>query len=188
MIEEIDKILTEAETKMKASVEATQRELSTIRTGVANAAILANVTVEAYGTRLKLNEVATISTPEPRLLMVTPWDKSLVPQVERAILTSDLGLTPTSDGAIIRIPIPALTEERRKELARLVSKKVEEGKVAVRNVRREANEKLRALEKQHKIGEDDLKRAMDDVQELTDKHVEMLDEAQKAKQEEILQA
>lgn len=182
----IQAIEDEAESKMRASLEATQRELSTIRTGVASAALLSNIYVEAYDTRIRLNELATISTPEPRLLMVSPWDRSLVPQVERAILTSDLGLTPTSDGAIIRIPVPPLTEERRRDLVRLTKRKVEEGKVAIRNIRREANDKLKALQKDGQISEDDLHRAMDRIQELTNAHCQMLDEAQAAKEHEIL--
>lgn len=183
---EIQRLLKEMEKKMEASVQATQEELTTIRTGVANAALLNHLQVDAYGTKMRLPELATVSTPEPRLLMITPWDRSLLQAIERSIMTSDLGLNPSDDGAIIRLAIPPLTEERRHELAKVVGKRAEEGKVAVRNVRRDAVEHFRHMEKNHKMGEDELHRLQNEIQKTTDRYIAKLDELRANKEKEIL--
>lgn len=172
---------------MKKGVEATVREFAGVRTGRASVALVQGITVEYYGTPTPLPQVATIATPETRLLTIQPWDQSLVPAVEKAILKSDLGITPVNDGRIIRIGIPPLTEERRKELVRIVRRMTEEGRVVIRNVRRDANEKLKALEKQKQISEDELKKATDAVQKLTDKYIKEMDMALASKEKEILE-
>lgn len=172
---------------MKKAVEATVREFAGVRTGRASAALVQGITVDYYGTPTPLQQVATVATPETRLLTIQPWDQSLVPAVEKAILKSDLGITPASDGRIIRIVIPPLTEERRKELVRIVRRMTEEGRVAIRNIRRDANEKLKSLEKQKQISEDDLKKATDVVQKMTDKYIKELDMALASKEKEILE-
>jgi ribosome recycling factor len=182
-----EKQLLEVRHRMKAAVDHTRAELASIRTGRANPALLDKVTVNYYGTMLPINQVANISAPEPRLLVVAPWDKSMVPEIQKAITTSDLNLNPSSDGAVLRIPLPTLTEERRKELVKVVGKKTEEGKVAVRNIRREGIEELRKREKKHEISEDDLHRAQDEVQQFTDDFVAQLDELHIAKEEELME-
>jgi len=175
------------ESKMQHALEASRRDFATIRTGRANPGILDKIMVEAYGQHLPLNQVATIAAPEPRLLVVSPWDKTLLGAIRNAITRSDLGLNPLPDPNILRIPLPPLTEERRKELAKMVSKKTEEAKVAVRNVRRDAIEELRKMEKAHEISEDDLKRAQEQVQKLTDKYILELDRVHDAKVAEIME-
>lgn len=182
-----EKQLLEIRHRMKAAVDHTRAELASIRTGRANPALLDKVTVNYYGTMLPVNQVANISAPEPRLLVVAPWDKSMVPEIQKAITTSDLNLNPSSDGAVLRIPLPTLTEERRKDLVKVVGKKTEEGKVAIRNVRREGIEELRKREKKHEISEDDLHRVQDEVQQLTDDFVAQLDELRIAKEEELME-
>ncbi len=179
--------LDRAEASMKKGVEATVREFAGVRTGRASTALVQGITVDYYGTPTPLQQVATVATPETRLITIQPWDQSLVPAIEKAILKSDLGITPANDGRIIRIAIPPLTEERRKELVRIVRRMTEEGRVAIRNVRRDANEKLKALEKQKKISEDDLKKATDSVQKLTDKYIKEIDMALASKEKEILE-
>ncbi|MFQ5802485.1 MAG: ribosome recycling factor [Candidatus Methylomirabilales bacterium] len=180
-------VLNRAETFMRKGVEATVREFAGVRTGRASTALLQGITVEYYGTPTPLQQVATVATPETRLITIQPWDQSLVPAIEKAILKSDLGITPASDGRIIRIAIPSLTEERRKELVRIVRRMTEEGRVAIRNNRRDANEKLKALEKQKQISEDDLKKATDSVQKLTDKYIKEVEMALANKEKEILE-
>lgn len=172
---------------MKKAVEATVREFAGVRTGRASAALVQGITVDYYGTPTPLQQVATVATPETRLLTIQPWDQSLVPAVEKAILKSDLGITPANDGRIIRIAIPPLTEERRKDLVRIVRRMTEEGRVAIRNIRRDANEKLKALEKQKQISGDDLKKTIDSVQKLTDKYIREIDMALASKEKEILE-
>ncbi len=176
----IDLVLSEAEEKMKKAIEALRHEMSTIRTGRANPALLDRVQVEYYGSALPVNQVATISVPEPRLLMIAPWDKGALGPIERAIIKSDLGLNPTNDGNVIRLSIPYLTEERRRDLIKILKKYTEEGKVAIRNIRREANENLKSFEKEHEISEDDCKRGQEQVQKLTDKHIAEVDALEKA--------
>jgi len=175
-----------AEKKMKATVEATRHDLATIRTGRASLAILDGITVDYYGTPTPLNQVATLSVPDPSLITLQPWEPKLLGEIERAVLKSDLGLTPANDGKIIRLPIPSLTEERRKQLAKKVHQLGEEGKTIIRQHRREANEHLKALLKDKKMSEDDEKRGLEQIQDLTDRSVKQVDELVQHKEKEIL--
>lgn len=172
---------------MKAAVAAAKRDFAGIRTGRASTALLDRITVDYYGVSTPLNQLAAISAPEPRLLTVQPWDKTQMQAIEKAILQSDLGLTPTSDGSIIRIAIPQLTEERRRELVRVVRKEAEDKRVVVRNTRRDANDELKKLEKEKAISEDDSRRAQEKVQELTDRYVREIDQLLEAKEKEIME-
>ena len=183
----IDDVLTDASRRMDKTVEATRHEFTTVRTGRASTALLDRVQVEAYGTRMPLNQLATISVPEPRMLTITPFDKSTMRDIERAIQESDLGLTPSNDGQMIRLPIPQLTEERRKELVRQVRHMAEEGRVSARNVRRDALHQLKEAEKNGETGADDVHRAEDRLQKVTDEHVHKIDDALKAKEAEIME-
>jgi ribosome recycling factor len=183
----IDDVLTDASRRMDRSVETAKHEFTTIRTGRASAALLDRVQVSAYGTKMPVNQLATISVPEPRLLTITPFDKSIMKDIERAIQESDLGLTPANDGQIIRLPIPQLTEERRKELVKQVRHMAEEGRVAARNVRRDALHNLKKLEQDGEAGADDVHRAEDRLQKVTDEHVHKIDAALKAKEAEIME-
>ena len=180
-------VLNRAEASMRKGVEATVREFAGVRTGRASTALVQGIAVDYYGTPTPLHQVATVATPETRLITIQPWDQSLVPAIEKAILKSDLGITPSNDGRIIRIAVPPLTEERRKELVRIVRRMTEEGRVAIRNIRRDANEKLKSLEKQKQISEDDLKKATDSVQKLTDKYIKEIEMALASKEKEILE-
>jgi len=172
---------------MKKAVENLKKEFATIRAGRATPALLDKVMVNYYGTPTPVNQLSTISVPEARLLVIQPWDKSILPEIEKALLKSDLGITPTSDGTVIRLVLPQLTEERRNELVKMVRKKAEEFRVAVRNVRREANEKLKALEKNKGASEDEIKRLQEKLQKITDKFIESIDEALKNKEAEIME-
>jgi ribosome recycling factor len=172
---------------MDKSVEAIRHEFNALRTGKASTALLDLVKVEVYGTTMPLNQLATISAPEPRLLVIQPYDPSQIGAIEKALLASDLGLTPSNDGRIIRLPIPALTEERRKELVRVAHKVAEEGRVAVRNIRHEANKKVQVEEKSGDISRDDGHRLLKEIQELTDEHVKKIDETLDAKEQEIME-
>ena len=183
----IDDVLTDASRRMDKTVEATRHEFTTVRTGRASTALLDRVQVEAYGTRMPLNQLATISVPEPRMLTITPFDKSTMRDIERAIQESDLGLTPSNDGQMIRLPIPQLTEERRKELVKQVRHMAEEGRVSARNVRRDALHQLKEAEKNGETGADDVHRAEDRLQKVTDEHVHKIDEMLKRKEAEILE-
>ena len=183
----IDDVLTDASRRMDKSVETAKHEFTTIRTGRASAALLDRIQVSAYGTKMPVNQLATISVPEPRLLTITPFDKSIMKDIERAIQESDLGLTPSNDGQIIRLPIPQLTEERRKELVKQVRHMAEEGRVAARNVRRDAVHNLKKLEQDGDAGADDVHRAEDRVQKLTDEHTAKIDELLKRKEAEIME-
>lgn len=187
MSDDISNIITEADDKMKKAVLAVANEFMTVRTGRASASILDRVMVDYYGTKSVLKTVASIMVPEPQLIVIQPWDKSSLASIEKAILQSDLGLTPSNDGKVIRLPFPPLTEERRKEIVKIVKKIAEGGRVAVRNVRREANDHLKHLEKEKEISEDDLKRAQDKIQEYTDKYVSEIDDMLKVKEEEIME-
>src|SRR5690625_568487 len=187
MADQVQSVLSDAESKMQQAVQAARRELGSIRTGRANPALLDRITVDYYGTPTPLNQLASISAPEARLLVVQPWDKSSLKYVEKAILTSEIGLTPNSDGTVIRIQIPQLTEERRRDLARVARKEAEDKRVAVRNARRDANDGLKQLEKDGTISEDDCRRAQADVQELTDRYVNEIDELLASKEKEILE-
>jgi ribosome recycling factor len=179
-------MFTEISTRMTTAVERVRRDMASVRTGRASVNILDHVHVEAYGAKMPLNQVATLSVPEPSLIVVQPFDPSLMTAVERGIRISDLGLNPATDGKVIRVPIPSLTEERRKELSRHVHKQAEEGRSGVRQVRRDANERLKKLLKEHKISEDDERKGLDTVQKATDDHVQVIDELQKKKDQELL--
>jgi ribosome recycling factor len=179
--------LKDAKRRMEGAVSALSSEFASVRTGRASTALLDRITVDAYGTRTPLNQLATIHAPEPRLLTVQPFDRTIMPAVEKAIQESDLGLTPNNDGQIIRLPVPQLTEERRKEMVRLVHKMAEEGRVAVRNVRRDVLNELKRAEKDGELSRDQLKNAQDAVQKVTDAEVKAIDELMGRKEAEILE-
>ena len=183
----LELIYSDAEERMEKVINAFQRELATLRAGRATPALLDRIEVDYYGTVTPLNQLAGVSAPESRLLVIQPWDKQSLGDIEKAILKSDLGLTPTSDGNIIRLAIPQLTEERRKELVKLVRKKAEEGKVSIRNIRRDANEEIKQLEKSSDITEDERRRAQDKIQEITDKKIVEIDEVTNAKEKEMME-
>jgi ribosome recycling factor len=183
----LKEVIKEAEEKMKKSIEILRKDYSTLRAGRANPAILDKVLVEYYGTPTPINQLANIAAPEPRLLTIQPWDKTVVPAVEKAILKSDLGLNPSSDGSVIRIVIPQLTQERRVELVKLIKKKAEECRVSIRNVRRETNERIKGLEKNKTISEDESKKGQEDVQKMTDKYIKEVDHVLEAKEKEIME-
>lgn len=185
-VSDVKALHAEVKKRMDGQIEFVRKELANVRTGRANTGMLDNVQVEAYGSKMPLNQVATLSIPEPALIVAQPFDPSIMAALERAIRLSDLGLNPASDGKVLRIPVPSLTEERRKELSRHVHKMAEEGRNHVRVVRREANDKLKKMLKEHEISEDDEKRALDDVQKVTDAHVKMIDELQAKKDQELL--
>ncbi|HXW05215.1 MAG TPA: ribosome recycling factor [Vicinamibacterales bacterium] len=172
--------------RMEGQIEHVRRELGGVRTGRASVTILDAVHVEAYGSHMPLNQVASLSIPEPTLIVAQPFDPSLMSAVEKAIRSSNLGLNPTNDGKVVRIPIPALTEERRRELSKLVHKYAEEGRNGIRQIRREANDRLKKLLKDHKVSEDDERRGLDEVQKITDQHIHQIDELQKKKDGELL--
>ncbi len=177
----------EASVRMEKAVEAMRREFASVRTGKATPAILEHVRVEAYETQMPLEQLSTISAPEPRLLVVQPWDKTLLDSIEKAILSADLGLNPSNDGTVIHVPIPALNEERRQELVKLLHKMAEEGRVSLRAARRSANDEIKANMKSGDTSEDDGHRMLEEVQELTDEYVKKIDALLKAKEEEILE-
>jgi ribosome recycling factor len=179
-------LFAEVKKRMDGAIEHARREVAGVRTGRASVNILDAVHVEAYGTSVPLNQVATLSVPEPTVINVQPFDPSLLGAIERAIQGANLGLNPSNDGKLVRIPIPPLTEERRKELSRLVHRYAEEGRNAVRQVRRDANDRLKKLLKDSKISEDDERRGLDEVQKITDQHVLLIDELQKKKDVELL--
>ena len=183
----IDELLDETKGRMRKAAEVLEADLRAIRTGRASPALVERVMVEYYGTPTPLNQLAVIAAPEPQLLTVRPYDPGSVDDIERAILKSELGLTPSNDGRIIRLPIPRLTEERREELARMVRQRVEEGKVALRNIRREALDDLREFEKEKLVSEDDFYRGKDDLQDLTDRQTKQMEEISSRKQQEILE-
>ena len=183
----IEDIYNDAEERMKKSVEATKQHFSGVRTGRASTALLDHIKVDYYGTPTPLIQLAGVSVPEPRLITVQAYDKNAVPDIEKAISMSDLGLTPSNDGNIIRIPIPALTEERRIELVKLIHKMSEEGRVAIRNIRKDANHHIDMLKDEGHISEDDLKIAHDNIQEDTDKYIKLVDEAMETKEKEIME-
>ncbi len=180
-------ILQEAEKNMQKAVEGLRRELASLRAGRANPALLEKIMVDYYGTPTPVNQVANISVPEARLLLIQPWDRSQLPEIEKAILKSDLALMPNNDGTVIRISIPQLTEERRAELVRVARKKTEDFKVAVRNVRREANDKLKVREKNKSVSEDETRRGQDEVQKITDNFIQELDKILANKEREIME-
>jgi ribosome recycling factor len=185
--ETIDQVKAESKTRMKKTIEDLSREIASIRTGRASLSILDSVRVDYYGTPSPLNQVANLSIPEPTLILIQPWDTSQIAGIEKAILGSDLGLNPSNDGKVIRLQIPALTEERRKDLVKHLHNVVEQHRVAARNVRRDANEVLKKLLKDKKISEDEQRRSQDETQKLTDEAIAELDKVGKAKEHEIME-
>ena len=183
----INDIYQETRDSMRKSIEALKRELNRVRTGRASLSILDGIKVDYYGAPTKLNQMATLAVPESRQISIQPWDVSVIKEIEKAILKSDLGLTPTNDGKIIRISIPPLTEERRKELVKVIHKMCEDHKVSIRNVRRDANELLKSLKKDGDISEDDAYKSQEEVQKITDEHIQLIDECYKEKEKEILE-
>ncbi len=183
----MDRLIQQAEEKMKRTVEAVAGEFATVRTGRATPALLDRVRVDYYGQEMPINQLATISVPESRLIVIQPWDKSVIPAIEKAIMTSDLNLTPNSDGTVIRLTIPALTEERRGELTKLVHRMAEDGRIAIRNIRRDANSSIDSMEKKESLSEDEVRRGKQEVQDLTDRYVKKIDEAAETKTEEIME-
>ena len=183
----IESIYQETTQSMGKSIDSLKNEFKKIRTGRASLSILDGIRVEYYGTPTPLNQMASLSIPESRLISIQPWDVSVIKDIEKAILKSDLGLTPSNDGKLIRISIPPLTEERRKELVKVIQKKSEEHRVAVRNIRRDSNELLKGLKKDGDISEDDAFKAQDQVQKITDKHIKLIDDVCKEKEKEILE-
>jgi ribosome recycling factor len=185
-VSDLKGLAAEVKKRMETQIEHVRRELGGIRTGRASVTILDTVHVDAYGSSMPLNQVASLSIPESTMIVATPFDPSLMGTIEKAIRSSNLGLNPTNDGKAIRIPIPSLTEERRKELSKLVHKFTEEGRNGVRQVRRDGNERLKKLLKDHAISEDDERRGLEDVQKVTDQYIALIDELQKKKDAELL--
>ncbi len=183
----IESIYQETRDNMGKSIDALKNEFNRVRTGRASLTILDGIRVDYYGTLTPLNQMANLSVPESRLITIQPWDISVIKEVEKAILKSDLGLTPSNDGKIIRISIPPLTEERRKELVKVINKISEDHKIAVRNIRRDSNELLKGLKKDGDISEDDAFKAQDQVQKITDEHIKLIDDVNKDKEKEILE-
>ncbi len=185
-VNDLKGLFAEVSKRMDVALQHVKHELAGVRTGRASTALLDHVHVEAYGTKVPMNQVAGLSIPEPTLIVAQPFDPSLLGAVERAIRISDLGLNPANDGKVVRIPIPALTDERRKELSRHVHKMAEEGRNTVRGVRRDANDRLKKLLKDSKISEDDERKGLEEVQKITDQHVRLIDETQKKKDADLL--
>lgn len=183
----VKEIFLAHEDKMKKTIDALRREFASIRTGRATPALLDKITVDYYGTPSPINQVANISVPEPRMIMIQPWERNMIGDIERAIMKSDLGLNPVNDGTMIRLSIPQLTKERRQEIVKVVHKKTEEGRVGIRNIRRDAIDALKKLEKTKEISEDELKKAQDDMQKLTDKYIKEADKVMAAKEKEVME-
>jgi ribosome recycling factor len=179
-------IINQCEQKMQKSIEALKKDFATIRTGKANPAILNGVTVEYYGSPMPINQIASVSAPEPQMILIKPYDKSILKAIEKAIQTSELGFNPQNDGDVVRIPIPALTEQTRKDLVKQAKKIAEENKVAIRNIRRDGMDQLKKLEKDSLISEDELKRRSDELQKVTDKYIENIDKAAAEKEKDIM--
>jgi len=184
---DIQQILGETEGRMKKAIEVTKREFGTVRTGRASTSLVENVKVEYYGTLMPLNQVANLSVPDNRTLEIKPWDASILGEVERALLKSDLGINPNNDGKVIRLSMPPLTEERRKEMVKVVKKFAEEGRVAIRAIRQDANKALEVLKKDKSVGEDEIKKASDRVQKMTDSHTQEVNHLAEHKEKEILE-
>jgi ribosome recycling factor len=184
---EIKKVYADTEERMQRSIDAIKREFSSIRTGKATTSLVEGIKVDYYGSMTPLSQVASISIPDPKLLVIQPWEKKLIPEIAKAIQKSDLGLNPLTDANVVRLPIPALTEERRKDLVKLVKKISEEGKVAVRNIRREANDRFKKADKEKEISEDDSRKAQERIQEITDNYIQTIDDLVKKKEKEIME-
>ncbi len=182
----INELFKDVDHRMKMTVDHAKHEFTGLRSSRASVTLVESIKVSYYGNPTPLNQVANINVPEPRLIVIQPWEKSLTAEIEKAIMSADLGLNPSNDGVVIRIPIPALTDERRKELIKHLHKLAEEGRVSIRNIRRDANDQLKSAEKEHEISEDNSKRAASNVQEMTDKYIKEIDEAVKVKEEDIM--
>jgi ribosome recycling factor len=182
-----DDILSQAWDRMKKSVEATARDLTRIRTGKATPSLLDGLRVDYYTNLVPISQTATISVPEPRMIVIQPWEKKMIPEIVKEIMKSDLGLNPIAEGNLIRLPIPPLNEERRRDLVKQVKNIIEDGRVAIRNIRRDANEQLKKAEKAGDISEDDMHRTTEKIQEATDQHISLLDEMLEAKEREIME-
>ena len=182
-----DKVVKEAENKMKKIVDFFTKEIGTLRLGRASVSLLEGIVVEYYGSKLPINQIATITIPQPQLLVIQPWDKNIVNEVVKAIQLSNLGLNPICDGNVIKIPVPPLSEERRKEIVKVLHKMSEEAKVEIREVRRKANSELKEKEKEGEISEDDMYKGMDEIQKITDKYIEEIEEKTKKKEAEIME-
>jgi ribosome recycling factor len=182
-----DEVIAKCKAGNEKAIDAMRKEFSRVRTGRASVSLFDDIRIDYYGTPTPLNQVATLTVPEPRLITIQPWERKLIPEIERAILKSDLGLNPASDGVLVRIAIPSLTEERRKEMVKQIRRMAEDAKVVIRNSRRDANEALKKLEKGKEISEDDLKRGEKDVQDLTDLYVKKTDEVLLAKEKEVME-
>lgn len=183
----IKEIISGHEDKMKKALDALRREYASLRAGRATPSLLDKVTIDYYGTPSPINQVANISVPEPRMIVIQPWEKSMLATIEKAIMKSDLGLTPSNDGSVIRLSIPQLTQQRRGELVKIVHKKAEESRVAIRNLRRDGNDAVKKLEKDKAISEDEAKKAQDDIQKITDKYIKEVDHIMAAKEKEIME-
>lgn len=180
-------VIKSAEERMGKAIDALKRDLNTVRTSRATPAMLDKVTVDYYGSPMPVNQVGNVTTPEPRMLVITPWEKTMLSEIEKAIQKSDLGLNPSNDGTVIRIIVPALTEQRRQELVKVVRKMGEDSRVAVRNIRRDANDELKKMEKSGDVSEDDVRRVLDKVQAITDKYVGEIDKLTAAKEKDVLE-
>jgi len=183
----LESLYKECREKMKKSVEVIRHELASIRTGRASTALLDGIKVDYYGNPTPLNQVANITVPEARLLVIQPWEKNMLPVIEKAILASSLGLNPSNDGQVIRLPIPPMSEDRRKEMARVVSKLAEEGRISIRNVRREFNDRIKKMEKDGEISKDNAADGLDEIQLITDEHIAKIDEIYELKEKEIME-
>lgn len=183
----IDEVKSEAAAGMDRSIDALKRDLGKVRTGRASLSLLDDIRVDYYGTPTQLSQVGTLAVPEPRLITIQPWEKKLIPDIEKAIFKADLGLNPTSDGQLIRLVFPPLTEERRKEMVKQVKRMGEEAKIGIRNARRDANDTLKTMQKDKEISEDDLKRGEKDIQELTDQYVSRIDQIIEGKEKELME-
>ena len=185
-MESIDDVLLDAEEKMSKSLKVLQEQFSGLRTGKASPALVENIKVQYYGAPTRLRELSSIATPEPRLIIISPYDPTSLPEIEKAILAANIGVTPINDGRLIRVPIPELSEERRAEMAKVIKRISEENRVAIRNVRRDANEHIKNLEKKGKITEDERKNTLNDIQKSTDEYISKVDDAANAKAKEIM--
>lgn len=185
--DDISKIVHDSDHRMKRAIEVLREEFQTVRTGRASTALVDRITIPYYGTPTPLNQVASVSSPEPRMLVVQPYDKTLIPEIEKAIMQSELGITPSNDGNLVRLPVPPLTEDRRKDLIKVVRHMAEEGRVAIRNVRRDANEHLKNLKKEKHVSEDEERRSEEQMQKKTDDYIQEIDHLLKSKETEIME-
>ncbi|MEA3545049.1 MAG: ribosome recycling factor [Thermodesulfobacteriota bacterium] len=183
----VNEVLSETRVAMDRAIKSLRKEMTKVRTGRASVSLLDDVKVDYYGVPTPLSQVATLAVPEARLMTVQPWEKNLIPDIEKALFKADLGLTPSSDGILIRLPVPALTEERRREMVKIIKRMSEDAKISVRNARRDANENLKMLEKEKEITEDDLKRSEKDVHKLTDEFVSTIDSVVQNKEQEVME-